>query len=215
MEPVPHSFITDLRDRGITDERTLAAMAKVPRQLFVPSELREHAYDDRALPIECRQTISQPFIVAWMTELLQLHGGERVLEIGTGSGYQTAVLSSLCREVVTVERHEHLSLIARSRLEQLGYTNVEFHVGDGTLGWPDRAPYDACLVAAASPRVPAALTEQLAPNGRLVIPVGSESEQEMVIITKDADGRLHQRSRGGCRFVKLIGEQGWQVSADE
>jgi protein-L-isoaspartate(D-aspartate) O-methyltransferase len=215
VNTVPSSFIADLRRRGIADERTLAAMAKVPRQLFVPANLRENAYDDRALPIECRQTISQPYIVAWMTELLQLRGNERVLEIGTGSGYQTAVLAALCREVVTVERHEHLSLQARSRLEQLGFTNVEFHVGDGTLGWPDRAPYDACLVAAASPGVPSALTDQLAANGRLVIPIGSEAEQDMVVVTKSEEGRLSEKSHGGCRFVKLIGEQGWHATADE
>ncbi len=215
MESIPHSFITDLRRRGIKDERTLASMAKVPRHLFVPADIRQHAYDDRALPIECRQTISQPFIVAWMTELLQLRGGERVLEIGTGSGYQTTMLAELCGQVVTIERHQHLSQLARSRLDQLGYTNITFHVGDGTLGWPSGAPYDACLVAAASPGIPEALTDQLAPGGRLVIPVGTATDQEMVVVTKGNDGRLHQRSCGGCRFVKLIGEQGWHVSADE
>jgi protein-L-isoaspartate(D-aspartate) O-methyltransferase len=214
METVPHSFIADLRRRGIKDERTLAAMEKVPRQRFVPQEIRDQAYDDRALPIECRQTISQPFIVAWMTALLQLRGSERVLEIGTGSGYQTAVLAELCSHVITIERHQHLSLLARTRLDQLGYTNVEFHVGDGTLGWPDAAPYDACLVAAASPSVPRALTDQLAPRGRLVIPVGTAADQDMLVVTKGDDGRLTQQSHGGCRFVKLIGEQGWEAPTE-
>ncbi len=209
MESVPRAFIDDLRRRGITEERTLAAMANVPRHLFVPEEIREHAYDDRALPIDCRQTISQPFIVAWMTQLLKLAGDECVLEVGTGSGYQTAVLAEMCDRVVTIERHLHLAQDARELLSQLGYRNIEFHVGDGSLGWPDAAPYDACLVAAASPGIPRPLTEQLAVGGRLVIPVGTTEDQEMLLVVKGEDGRLRQKSSGGCRFVKLIGEQGW------
>lgn len=215
MESVPRSFVEDLRRRGITDERTLTAMATVPRHLFVPEDIREYAYDDRALPIDCRQTISQPFIVAWMTQLLQLEANDRVLEIGTGSGYQTAVLAELCDRVITIERHEHLASDARELLSRLGYRNIEFHVGDGSLGWPDSAPYNACLVAAASPGIPKALAEQLVIGGRLVIPVGSTEDQNMLLVVKGDEGRLLQQSCGGCRFVKLIGRQGWEESLED
>src|SRR5258708_31412118 len=160
-----------LRKRGIRDERVLAAMFSVPRHEFVPAEFAAEAYSDRPLPIGHGQTISQPFMVAAMAEALQLSGGERVLEIGAGSGYQAAVLSLLAREVHTVEMHEELAADSAQRLQRLGYTNVRVHVGDGTLGWPDAAPFDAIVVTAAAPEIPPPLAAELSNGGRMVIPV--------------------------------------------
>ena len=194
---------------GIHGRRVLNAMQHCRRDLFVPEEIRHIAYNDTALPIGAGQTISQPYMVALMTEQLRLTGDETVLEIGTGSGYQCLILSELCAHVVTVERNEELSLRAREVLAQLGIANVEFHVRDGTLGVPERAPFDGIIVTAGVPEVPAPLYNQLKQGGRLVIPVGDESMQSLQIIEKTATGPAVTNSCG-CRFVKLIGDAGWE-----
>jgi len=196
--------------RGIEDQRVLAAMARVPRHLFVPEALWHQAYSDCPLPIGHGQTISQPYIVALMTEALALKGKEKVLEIGTGSGYQAAVLAELAQRVFSVERVPELALKARRTLDKLGYGNVLIRVGDGTQGWPERAPFDAIIVTAGAPQVPKALLEQLKEGGRMVIPVGGEEGQELLMIVK-AEGRYLKEDLGGCRFVKLIGEHGWRA----
>jgi len=198
-----------IRARGVRDERVLSAMEEVPRHLFVPPALRGSAYDDDPLPIGEGQTISQPFIVAEMTQALRLTGSEKVLEIGTGSGYQTAILSRLCREVVTVERLASLSEAARKRLDALGMSNVAYVVGDGSLGCPEKAPYDRILSAAASPAVPAPWIEQLAEGGIVVLPMGRRYEQVLARVTR-RDGSTHTELLGGCRFVPLIGEHGFR-----
>ena len=196
--------------RGITDARVLDAMKRVPRDAFVPSESQPAAYADRALPIGCGQTISQPFMVAAMTEALHLVGNERVLEVGTGSGYQAAILSVLARDVITIERRPELAEAARQTLAALERTNVLVLAGDGTLGSPAHAPFDAILVAAGAPRVPDALKAQLSPNGgRLVIPVGSSHQQTLHIVTRDRD-RFVDTAGVGCVFVPLIGAEGWR-----
>jgi protein-L-isoaspartate(D-aspartate) O-methyltransferase len=197
-----------LEPRGIHDARVLAAMSTVPRHRFVPVSSHGDAYADRALPIDCEQTISQPFIVALMTQALRLSGNERVLEIGTGSGYQTAVLAELAREVVSVERHAELSRRAAEVLAELGYNNVTLLCGDGTLGCPDRAPYDRIMVTAASRDVPPALFEQLAEGGILVIPLGERDYQNLQAIEKRG-GRQFGVDLSPCRFVPLVGDQGW------
>ena len=193
-----------LHQRGIRSPRALAAMGHVPRERFVPASERSEAYADRALPIDCGQTISQPYIVGLMTEALQLAGTESVLEIGTGSGYQTAVLAELANRVVSVERHAELSAQAASVLAELGYGNVQLIVGDGTLGWPAAAPYDRILVAAAAGAVPPALFDQLREGGILVIPVGDAESQALVSIRK-AQGQPQTSRLTGCRFVPLVG----------
>ncbi len=192
----------------ITDRRVMEAMAQVPRERFVPEELRPYAYDNRPLPIGYGQTISQPLIVAMMTQALQLTGGEKVLEVGTGSGYQAAILSRLAEYVVTVERVAPLAERAAAVLRELGYTNVEVHVAGETLGWPEGAPYDAIIVTAAAPEVPRELLDQLALGGRLVIPVGSRDLQELVRITKTQRG-AQRHNLGPCRFVPLVGKSAW------
>lgn len=197
-----------LLDRGIADPRVLQAMARVPRERFVPPESARFAYADNALSIDCEQTISQPYIVALMTQALELLGDEHVLEIGTGSGYQAAVLAELAHDVVTVERHAPLARHAARLLEELGYTNVECHVGDGTLGWSAAAPYDRVIVTAAAEHVPPLLFEQLREGGILVIPVGDLRGQVLQQITK-VDGQPQVRNLSGCRFVPLIGREGW------
>ena len=198
-----------LRKRAIRDERVLAAMLSVPRHQFVPAELAEQAYEDRPLPIGQGQTISQPFMVAAMAEALRLSGGERVLEIGAGSGYQAAVLSLLAREVHAVEMHEDLAVSCRERLARLGYANVHVHVGDGTLGWPSEAPFEAILVTAAAPDIPPPLVAQLAEGGRLVLPVGSQDEQRLFRLEKHGDA-TSSRPLFSCRFVPLVGKYGWK-----
>jgi protein-L-isoaspartate(D-aspartate) O-methyltransferase len=199
-----------LAGRGIFDERVLEAFQSVPREAFVPRELAEQAYRDAPLPIGQDQTISQPYIVALMTEALQLQGNERVLDVGTGSGYAAAVLSRVAREVFTVERLEALATAARERLERLGYGNVHVLHGDGTLGWPAHAPYDAIAVAAGGPRIPQALLEQLAPGGRLVIPVGpDEASQVLTRVTRVVANGFRVEQLIDVRFVPLIGAQGW------
>ena len=197
-----------LRRRGISDERVLAAMGRVPRDLFVPVNLADHAYDDGALPIGHHQTISQPFVVATICSLLSLQGTERVLDVGTGSGYQAAVLAELAAEIVTIERIPELAAEARARLQGAGYQNVEVHVGDGSLGVPERAPFDGIAIAAAAPRVPPALYEQLAEGGRLVLPRGSRWGQELVLVVRKPEGPA-QRTSIPCRFVPLVGDEGF------
>ncbi len=199
-----------LRARGITDPRVLTAMGRVPRHRFVEEALAARAYGDYPLPIGEKQTISQPYMVALMTQALELVGGERVLEVGTGSGYQTAILAELATKVYSVERIRSLADRARAILEELGYYNVLIRVGDGTLGWREEAPFDAVLVTAAAPEVPAPLVEQLKAGGRLVIPVGGSTAQVLKCLVKEPDGLVRESELVGCVFVKLVGEQGWQ-----
>ncbi len=199
-------MLAQLCERGIKSTRVLAAMDRVPREQFVPSEEQALSYADRALPIDCSQTISQPYIVALMTEALELSGNERVLEIGTGSGYQAAILAELAAHVVSIERHSELARHAEQTLAALGYDNVTLVVGDGTLGWPELAPYDRILVAAAAGHVPQALADQLAEGGILVIPVGTPSGQDLQAFHK-IGGQLRPRWLSGCRFVPLVGAQ--------
>ncbi|HJQ61053.1 MAG TPA: protein-L-isoaspartate(D-aspartate) O-methyltransferase [Vineibacter sp.] len=199
--------------RGVRDARVLAAMRKVPRHEFVPEAQRAQAYSDGPLPIGDGQTISQPYIVAHMAEALLLAGGEHVLEIGAGSGYAAAVLAEIAREVITVERIAPLAVQARATLQRLGYANVEVVIGDGTLGWPPAAPYDAIVVAAGGPSVPPSLRAQLKPGGRLVIPVGQISyAQALVRVTRGADGKDRDEELSLVSFVPLIGAEGWQDS---
>jgi protein-L-isoaspartate(D-aspartate) O-methyltransferase len=197
-----------LRKRDIRSPRVLEAMSSVPRHLFVPPEHMGDAYTDSPLPIGTGQTISQPYMVAAMAEALLLEGSEKVLEIGAGSGYQAAVLSLLAREVIAVESYPVLADAARIRLARLGYNNVRVETGDGSLGWPPDAPYDAILVTAGAPDVPPPLIDQLAEGGRLVIPVGSAKQQELLRILK-REGRTTQESLIACRFVPLLGLFGW------
>jgi protein-L-isoaspartate(D-aspartate) O-methyltransferase len=197
-----------LRGRGIRDERVLAAMAKVPRERFVPEDLREHAYDDGALPIGHGATISQPYMVAAILELLDLSGRERVLDVGTGSGYQAAVLAELARDVVTIERVPELAERARRSLEAAGYDRVDVRVGDGTLGVPERAPFEAIAVAAAAPELPGPLYGQLAERGRIVVPVGRRGAQRLELVVRSPEGPAVLRSVP-CRFVPLLGAEGF------
>jgi protein-L-isoaspartate(D-aspartate) O-methyltransferase len=197
-----------LRRRGITDERVLAAMRRVPREWFVPPELRDRSYADSAVAIGAGQTISQPYIVGLTTQALDVTEGLRVLEIGTGSGYQTAVLAELGAEVFTMERIAALSLRARGILDAQGYDRIHFRIGDGTLGWPDEAPFERIAVTAMAPELPQTLFRQLRESGRMVIPIGSAEQQRLELITKSA-GQPVSQLLCGCLFVKLIGEQGW------
>jgi protein-L-isoaspartate(D-aspartate) O-methyltransferase len=197
-----------LRSRDITDERVLGAMERVPRELFVPESLRDRSYDDAALPIGSGQTISQPYMVARICEELGLRGTERVLDVGTGSGYQAAVLAELAAEVVTIERLPELAAEALENLAAAGYGRVEVRVGDGTLGVPDRAPFGGIAVAAAAPGFPQTLYEQVEPRGRLVVPVGSARGQRLELIVRSPEGPAVLRSVP-CRFVPLLGEEGF------
>jgi protein-L-isoaspartate(D-aspartate) O-methyltransferase len=200
---------TQLRRRGIDAPAVLAAMAEVPRHAFVPSEFRARAYEDVPLPIGDGQTISQPYIVAAMTAALQLRGNERVLEIGTGCGYQAAILASLAKEVFTIEYRAELATASAERLARLGYHNVHVHCGDGTLGLPELAPFDAILVAAAAPATPAPLLAQLGDGGRIIVPVGDVENQELWLIVRERD-RFRTVTLEPCRFVPLIGAHGWK-----
>jgi protein-L-isoaspartate(D-aspartate) O-methyltransferase len=198
-----------VRRRGVASPQVLEAMLSVPRHEFVPAEFQADAYADKPLPIGEGQTISQPFMVGAMTEALELNGSERVLEVGTGSGYQAAVLSMLALEVISIESHTSLALAAQERLVRLGYANVHVHNGDGSLGFIDAAPYDAILITAAAPEIPPLLAGQLRDGGRLVIPVGSQENQELLRARKVGDV-LHTRVLFDCKFVPLLGRYGWR-----
>ncbi len=195
--------------RGIRDERVIAAMRAVPRHRFVGREFIHQAYDDIALRIGDGQTISQPYMVAVMSELLELEGDEKVLEVGTGSGYQCAILAELAKEVLTIEYHAALMSRAEERLRELGYINIKFRAGDGTLGWPEEAPFDRILVTAGAPGIPGPLKEQLAEGGLIVAPVGDRWSQELVK-AKKRKGKLREEHSTPCMFVPLVGEYGWR-----
>jgi protein-L-isoaspartate(D-aspartate) O-methyltransferase len=200
-----------LRSRGINDSRVLGAMLKVPRHFFVQKGLEGQAYSDRALPIDEGQTISQPYMVAIMTQCLELRGGEKVLDVGTGSGYQTAILAELAGRVFSVERISKLAVKAKKSLEELGYKNVVFRVGDGTLGWKQFAPFDRIIVSAGSPAIPAPLEEQLADGGILVVPVGDSVSQKLMVV-KRVGSQTRVVTSCACTFVPLVGKEGWDNS---
>jgi protein-L-isoaspartate(D-aspartate) O-methyltransferase len=200
---------TQIAPRGVSDPRVLAAMRRVPRHRFIPSHLWDQAYGDYPLPIGEDQTISQPYIVALMTEILELKDTDKVLEVGAGSGYQAAILAELANRVFTIDRVASLLAQAEKTLHSLGYTNIKTRVGDGTLGWPEEMPFDAIIVTAGAPQVPRPLTEQLSLGGRLVIPVGDRWSQTLTCVRKTKEG-LKFEYHGGCRFVRLIGEYGWE-----
>jgi protein-L-isoaspartate(D-aspartate) O-methyltransferase len=204
-----HMVARHLEARGISDPLLLAAMGQVPREAFVPEHLQEFTYEDSALPIESGQTISQPYIVARMVELAEIKPGDTVLEVGAGSGYAAAVMSRMANRVFAIERHEELAKLARARLQRLGYGNVEIICADGTKGWADEAPYQAIIVSAGGPRVPEALKQQLAPGGRLVIPVGEHGYQTLMRVTRTGEDSFEEEDFGAVAFVPLIGEQGW------
>ncbi len=199
-------------NRGITNPKIIDAFLKIPRHLFVQEAMAAQAYSDGPLPIGEKQTISQPYMVAYMTDLLNLSGNEQILEIGTGSGYQTAILASLVKRVSTIERIRSLAMQARKVLDSLHLLNINIKIGDGTLGWPEEGPFDAILVTAGAPAVPETVAAQLAPGGRLIIPVGDESSQTIIRIIKEKDGSLTRETGIGCRFVPLIGQEGWQTN---
>ncbi len=200
---------TQIRARGVRDERVLAAMKAVPRHLFVPPSFQGVAYQDSPLPIGKGQTISQPYIVAVMTELLQVKPGDRILEIGSGSGYQAAILGRLAKTVISIERIPEVAAMARDNLERAGATGVRIIIGDGTVGYPGESPYDGIIITAATPSVPQPLVDQLAEGGRLVAPVGGRDLQELLRLTK-REGRTVAEHFGGVVFVPLLGEYGWQ-----
>lgn len=204
-----HMIEQQLRSRKVTDPRVLTVMEALPRHMFVDQGMWEQAYLDRPLTIGQGQTISQPFIVGFMTQALQLTGTEKILEIGTGCGYQTAVLCMLANKIFSIERLSDLSNRARKTLYQLGLTNFQLRIGDGTLGWPDAAPFDAIIVTAGGPEIPQTYLDQLADGGRLVIPVGRAEEQQLVRVTKQGT-QLTREVLTECRFVPLIGKLGWQ-----
>lgn len=208
LEPSGLAIARQVREKGILDPNVLEALAKVPRDRFVPPETRDLARADQAVEIGLDQTISQPFMVAVMTLELTLSGAEKVLEVGTGSGYQTAVLSHRAAEVYTIERFAELSLRARGILDGLGLTNIRYRIGDGTLGWPEGAPFDRVLVTAAAPSLPTTLFDQLAEGGLMVAPIGDDEMQELTVVRK-VKGRPKSRQVMSCRFVKLVGEEGW------
>jgi len=208
-ETAQSKLVEHLRRQGVAGERVLSVLARIPRDLFVGEEQRPLAFADQSLPIGADQTISQPSVVAAMTEALDVQRTHRVLEVGTGSGYQAAVLAELAGSVVTVERKSALAHDARRLLAYLGYHNVSVVEGDGTRGWPDGAPYDRILVAAAGPAIPQPLLDQLAPGGRLVAPVGGRAEQELLLITRTASGSFEEQPIGPVRFVPLVGAHGW------
>lgn len=205
---------SQLRSRGIMDQRVLKAMEKVPRHLFVDEALRDQAYNDSPLPIGENQTISQPYMVALMTAALELKGGEKVLEIGTGSGYQTAVLAELADQVFSIERIAFLASRARKVLDSLNYFNVAIRVGDGTYGWKEESPFDGIIITAGAPDIPKPMLDQLAVGGRLVIPVGTRFAQNLMRVTKLSaePSEFKQEDLGACRFVDLVGEYGWRQS---
>jgi protein-L-isoaspartate(D-aspartate) O-methyltransferase len=208
--PVREKMIQEqLLARQIRDTRVLEAMRNVPRHLFVPDDVKPNAYEDRPLPIGKDQTISQPYMVALMVQALELTGSEKVLEVGTGSGYETAILAEVSAEVFSIERFADLAVGAQALLTALGYRNVCIKVGDGTLGWPEHAPYEAIVISASSPQIPRPLLEQLRPGGSLVLPIGEEQLQSLVRLRKTTDG-IKEEYLGECRFVKLRGAYGWE-----
>ncbi len=210
-ESARHQMVEDqLRRRGIRDDRVLRVMSEIPRERFVPKDLAPVAYEDRALDIGLGQTISQPYIVAYMTEQLQLQPTHRVLEIGTGSGYQTAVLASLCKAVYSVESLPELSEKTQVTLHQLGHNNVAYAIRDGTLGWPEHAPYERIIVTAGAPDIPGPLLDQVQAGGKMILPIGNHKAQQLVLIEKK-DSRFVEFPLIGCRFVKLIGQRGWKA----
>jgi protein-L-isoaspartate(D-aspartate) O-methyltransferase len=216
-EPIAHDFAwarermvqEQIIARGITDPRVIAAVRKIPRHVFVDPGIVNRAYDDSALPIGVKQTLSQPYMSARMSEALRLVGAEKVLEIGTGSGFQTAILAELCFNVFSVEKIRALSRRARVLLDQLEYHNIALHVGDGTIGWSEHAPYHAIIVTAGAPQAPQPLLDQLAVGGRLVIPIGDEQGQLLMRLTRTRTG-FKKEPLGECKFVKLIGKYGWR-----
>jgi protein-L-isoaspartate(D-aspartate) O-methyltransferase len=200
-----------IEGRGIRDAAVLVAMKTIPREVFVADRFKPYAYEDMPLPIPAGQTISQPYMVAYMISVLELQPSDRVLEIGTGSGYAAAILSRVAKEVYTIERHKRLVAYARWRLARLGYDNVWLHHGNGTLGWAEHAPYDAIIVAAGGPHIPSSLAAQLAVNGRLVMPVGRcPYQQSLVLITRQGEDQFARTNLGPVAFVPLIGEKGWE-----
>ena len=203
---------SQIRSRGIGDQRVLKVMETIPRHLFVDEALRDQAYNDNPLPIDERQTISQPYIVALMTEALNLKGNEKVLELGTGSGYQTAILAELAERVFSIERIASLASGARKILDSLNYYNVAIRVGDGTYGWKEESPFDAIIVTAGAPDIPKTLVEQLVVGGRLVIPIGGRHSQALIKLTRLSEdiNDVKKEDLGGCRFVDLIGDHGWE-----
>lgn len=201
-------MVRRLEAQGISDKNVLEVMRRIPRHLFIANALWDQAYVDHPVPIDCGQTISQPYIVALMTQALQLTKSDRVLEIGTGSGYQTAILAELAQHVYTIERFSELSEKAQKLLTEAGYTNISFRVGDGTMGWPQEAPFEKIIVTAAAPEVPRPLIEQLAEGGRLVIPVGGRQLQMLLQITKEGE-KLRREELCACSFLPLIGREGW------
>lgn len=203
---------TQIIARGITDRRVIDAMLKLPRHLFVQEAMASQAYNDTSLPIGERQTISQPYMVAIMTEMLALAGTERVLEIGTGSGYQAALLASLARRVYTIERIPALASRARKLFDSLGLTNISMKIDDGTVGWAAEAPFEAIIVTAGAPDIPRSLLGQLSAEGRLLVPVGDQDSQLLTLVKKSADGGCTVEKSVPCRFVKLIGSEGWSPS---
>jgi protein-L-isoaspartate(D-aspartate) O-methyltransferase len=204
-------MVETLIARGIGDKKVINAFRKVERHLFMDEALWPQAYEDHPTPIGERQTISQPYIVALMTEILALTGTEKVLEIGTGSGYQTAILAELADRVYSIERIPVLAKRARKILDQLKYTNIIIRIGDGTQGWRDESPFDAIIVTAAAPDAPDPLLQQLGVGGRLIIPIGGEDIQDLMLYVKEGEDRYREENYGGCRFVKLIGEHGWKA----
>lgn len=200
---------TQLISRGIRDERVLEAMRKVPRHLFVDEALQDQAYSDHPLPIGEKQTISQPYIVALMTECLQLTGNEKILEIGTGSGYQAAILAELAERVFSIERFPSLAFRANQTLQKLGYRNIIIRVADGTLGWPDEAPFDGIMATAGAPKIPQPLVDQLKVGGRLIVPLGDRLSQELILVERVPEG-IVKTNLGGVRFVDLVGKWGWE-----
>ncbi len=202
---------TQLRARGIADERVLEAMSRLPRERFVPQALASAAYEDRALDIGLGQTISQPYIVAYMTEKLELRPDHRVLELGTGSGYQTAILAGLCEKVYSVEYLQELSARTQATLGELGLDNVTYGVRDGSPGWPEHAPYDRLMVTAGAPSIPPPLVDQLCLDGRMILPVGDAKVQQLVVVERKQN-RFVEFPLIGCRFVKLIGQHGWPAA---
>ena len=203
-----HMVEAQLRNRGVDDDRVLEVMGRIPRERFVLPRDQGSAYDDKAMSIECGQTISQPYMVGLMTQLLEIQPDHRILEIGTGTGYQTAILAALSQRVYSIERVDELSETAAERLAELGVANIEFRVGDGTIGWTEEAPFDGIMVTAGAPSVPPALPAQLADGGRLVVPVGEATYQTLTVIERRGDTTV-ERPNIACRFVPLIGQAGW------